>query len=259
MCFSCKTSCQNGKVVVKSPTMEKEITKKWEKWVVKFKDAKVNYRKNDAEPDSRCLRPYCRDAGKEFFKLIIENKLNISMPEEFKIKPIGGLSQYHDGTVKNATYFAEYWICVLSHLHKVGEIHITNNALYLNKLPMHKGKVDWMGLSYDSVLMQNYFRKGKEYTLAICDASIQVCEFTITSLEHSEDAWPPQGYISKTEICDQYKVPRTTLQGWQKKDGIKPNHHPSTYEDAYPEDWFFKHYTKWSPRKSKTDTLSKKK
>jgi hypothetical protein len=76
---------------------------------------------------------------------------------------------------------------------------------------------------------------------------------TKTSSQNKE--WkPPKGYVGSKTILSDYKVPRTTLQGWHERDmangklkNIRKD--PQTNENYYPQKWFDKHYQIWQGRK----------
>lgn len=74
--------------------------------------------------------------------------------------------------------------------------------------------------------------------------------------EPKKRAWrPPKGYIGSKEIEQTYKVPRSTLQGWQNRD-CKPagkldgrvKRDPQTGESYYPRTWFLRRFENYKPK-----------
>jgi hypothetical protein len=73
--------------------------------------------------------------------------------------------------------------------------------------------------------------------------------------ELGERRWkPPKNCIGSKEIVNTYRVPRTTLQGWQECDPPKPKviKDPQTQENYYTRKWFEKHHKNYRPRVRKT-------
>ncbi|MHC4618590.1 MAG: hypothetical protein ACYTEQ_12660 [Planctomycetota bacterium] len=98
------------------------------------------------------------------------------------------------------------------------------------------------------------------HTVGYCDVRNEVKNEIQNALELvTEDVgaggWlPPPGHISTSEIVEKYRVPRTTLQGWQERDQIIPVRNPQTHENWYPEQWLHKKLKNYKRRGAKSKT-----
>ena len=82
------------------------------------------------------------------------------------------------------------------------------------------------------------------------EKSIKIDENIKTVGESKKAVWkPPKGYIGSKEIVNDYKVPRSTLQGWSERDKAKVKRDPQTKEVYYTKKWFSKRYKNYRPRR----------
>lgn len=61
---------------------------------------------------------------------------------------------------------------------------------------------------------------------------------------------PPKGYIGSKTIVNDYKVPRTTLQGWAERDSANVKKDLQTKENYYRETWLKKRLKSYKHRKN---------
>ena len=72
----------------------------------------------------------------------------------------------------------------------------------------------------------------------------------IIAKEPKKTVWkPPKGYIGSKEIVNDYKVPRSTLQGWAERDKAKVKKDFQTNEVYYIKKWFNKRFKNYRPRR----------
>jgi hypothetical protein len=63
---------------------------------------------------------------------------------------------------------------------------------------------------------------------------------------------PPKGYIGSKTIVNNYKIPRSTLQGWAERDSAIVKKDPQTKENYYQIKWLDKHRKNYRPRQNTT-------
>lgn len=191
--------------------------------------------------DCSLLRPTCQKAGRAFFEILSEGQSPFGLSEEFKTPPVAKNLTSPEGKPYDLEHYSEYWLCVLGFLAREGHIHIGNRKLLNTRVP-----ISWAALDHEWRIAKQFFVDHRGYICEVCNGSIQTCK----ELQVKPSEWKPKkGYIGSKEIVLDYKVPRSTLQGWQKKDNPPTDRDPKTQEIWYEPNWFKKRWEMWEAEK----------
>ena len=153
----------------------------------------------------------------------------------------------------DASYYDDYWLCLLGEWGRKDEIYVGHRKLRNTKIPSSGDKVRWDYNHYLDGIAEGFFVDDNAYICEVCRSSRQACEKMIKLCDrgkHERATWKPlPEYVGSITIVADYNIPRTTLQGWEKRD--KPNtcKDPRTKEKYYPKAWVEKRRKTYKRRK----------
>lgn len=142
------------------------------------------------------------------------------------------------------TRYGSFWLWILVFEGLKNNIDLVNPDL--RKLFFHKMEMGELleELQIDAHLTNRHKKYDTGYIFDICLGSQQLCELIIMTLNQKNKKWHPKpDTIGSKVIVNVHKIPRSTLQYWEKKD-IKEgklkneiDRDPITQEKYYPERW----------------------
>ena len=194
--------------------------------------------------DCSLLRFTCDKAGRAIFDSLSKGENPFGLGNEFKLPPIAENVPPIGETVE---HYSEYWLCVLGFLARKGHISIANYKLTMARLPS-----SWAAIYHELKVAEQFFVDQRSYICEACKGSVQICEKILEHFSKSSEWKPPPNFIGSNTIVNNYKVPRSTLQGWQQQDKPVTKKDPVSQEVHYPKSWFKRKYGLWKSKKSVT-------
>ncbi len=191
------------------------------------------------------IRPTLVEAGKKLHEFMADSKGNdFGLGDEFKKEPVADSPKG-----KRTEYYSGYWLCILIILGRKNVIKLVNPKLRDYPAALLRGSTPfWQEtMSDDCDLRRREWEKG--YIQDICLGSQELCTVVAEALKPAIENWnrPEDTHFSVSAIVNDHKMPRTTLQGREKKalekgeftrSDIKED--PKTREKWFPQWWVLK-------------------